>query len=174
MGYIFELGLALLTLAAVLIAAASTERAGPRLSDRTDFITVGLLFPGVVLLCAVLGAWADSMVDRGAMDRLGADRLDRADHRRDRVSSIGGANPLLMTRWHQPMGRSSRIAVIAFLHPDRRWPNKAFGSVGLLSSLGMGVDQFQTLYIIVTLAALAGLVTAIFASSRNIPPGRSR
>ena len=44
MGYIFELGLALLTLAAVLIPPPPpSERS--KAFCRTDFITVGLLFP---------------------------------------------------------------------------------------------------------------------------------
>jgi hypothetical protein len=46
---------------------------------------------------------------------------------------------------------------------------QTFASIGLLSTLGMGVDQFQTLYIVVTLASLAGLITTIVAFRPQSP-----
>lgn len=165
MGYFFELGLALLTLAAVLtLPLPPSERT--KAFCRTDFITVGLLFPGIVLLCAALGLgrtlwWTDTPWIGWAL--IGSIVLIVAgivvEHRR--------ANPLLQTRW---LGQwvIIRIAVIA-LFIRILLAEQSVGSIGLLSSLGMGVDQFQWLYIIVTLASLAGLATAIFAFQPQYP-----
>ncbi len=107
------------------------------------------------------------MVDPGAVDRLGIDRRPAADQRRH-LRRASPREPVAADPLARPMGH----------HPDRRrspcasvscWPSRSFGSVGLLSSLGMGVDQFQTLYFIVTLASLAGLATAIFAFRPQTP-----
>jgi hypothetical protein len=46
---------------------------------------------------------------------------------------------------------------------------QTYASVGLLSALGYGTEQFRTLYIIVTLASLAGLLVAIFATRFESP-----
>ena len=165
MGYIFELGLALLTLAAVLILPLPPSERSKSFC-RTDFITVGLLFPGIVLLCAALGLgrtlwWTEAPWIGWAL--IGSIVLITAgiivEHRR--------ANPLLQTRWLSQWV-IIRIAVIA-LFIRILLAEQSVGSIGLLSSLGMGVDQFQTLYIIVTLAALAGLLTAIFAFQPQYP-----
>jgi MFS family permease len=165
MSYFFELGLALLTLAAVMILPLPpSERS--KAFCRTDFITVGLLFPGVALLCAALGLgrilwWTDTPWIGWAL--IGSIVLIVAgiviEHRR--------ANPLLQTRW---LGQwvIIRIAIIA-LCIRILLAEQNVGSIGLLSTLGMGVDQFQTLYIIITIAALAGLLTAILAFQPQYP-----
>ncbi len=165
MTYFFELGLALLTLAAVLLLPLPpSER--QKAFERTDFITLGLLFPGIGLLCAVLGLgrtlwWTEEPWLGWAL--IGAIVLIVAgiviEHRR--------ANPLLTTRW---LGQwvVIRIALVA-ISIRILLSEQTFASVGLLTSLGMGIDQFQTLYIVVTLASLAGLFTAIFAFRPQTP-----
>jgi MFS family permease len=165
MTYFFELGLALLTLAAVLLLPLPpSER--EKAFERTDFITVGLLFPGIGLLCAVLGLgrtvwWTEEPWLGWAL--IGAIVLIVAgiaiEHRR--------ANPLLTTRW---LGQwvVIRIALVA-ISIRILLSEQTFASVGLLTSLGMGIDQFQTLYTIVTLASLAGLITTIFAFRPQSP-----
>ncbi len=165
MSYYFELGLALLTLASVMfLPLPPSERS--KSFCKTDFITVGLLFPGIVLLCAALGLgrtlwWTDTPWIGWAL--IGSIVLIVAgivvEHRR--------ANPLLQTRW---LGQwvILRIAIIAFFI-RMLLAEQTLGSIGLLTSLGMGIDQFQMLYIIVTLAALAGLATAIFAFQPQYP-----
>ena len=165
MSYYFELGLALLTLASVMfLPLPPSERS--RAFCKTDFITAGLLFPGIVLLCAALGLgrtlwWTDSPWIGWAL--IGSILLIVAgiavEHRR--------ANPLLQTRW---LGQwvILRIAIIAFFI-RMLLAEQTLGSIGLLTSLGMGIDQFQMLYFIVTLAALAGLATAIFAFQPQYP-----
>ena len=165
MTYFFELGLALLTLAAVLLLPLPpSER--EKAFERTDFITVGLLFPGIGLLCAVLGLgrtlwWTEEPWLGWAL--IGAITLIVAgitiEHRR--------ANPLLTTRW---LGQwvVIRIALVA-IFIRILLSEQTFASVGLLTTLGMGIDQFQTLYTIVTLASLAGLITTIFAFRPQTP-----
>jgi MFS family permease len=165
MTYFFELGLALLTLAAVMILPLPpSER--EKVFEKTDFLTVGLLFPGIGLLCAALGLgrtlwWTEEPWIGWAL--IGAIVLITAgimiEHRR--------AKPLLTTRWLSQWV-IIRIALVA-IFIRILLSEQTFGSVGLLTTLGMGVDQFQTLYIIVTLAALAGLIIAIWAFRPQSP-----
>lgn len=157
MAYMFELGLALLTLAAVLLLPLPpSER--EKVFERTDFVTILLLFPGVGLLCAVLSLgrtvwWTESAWIGWAL--IGAVVLIAAgifvEHRR--------SNPLLMTRF---IGQKAilRICAVAFCIRVVI-AEQTFGTVGLLSSLGLGIDQLRTLFIITTLAAMAGLAAAI-------------
>ena len=167
MAYFFELGLALLTLAAVLaLPLPPSER--EKAFERADFITVGLLFPGIGLLCAALALgrtlwWTSQPWIGWAL--IGAIVLITAgiaiEHRRE--------HPLLTTRWLSQWV-IIRIALVA-IFVRILLSEQTFGSIGLLSALGMGVDQFQTLYIVVTLASIAGLVTAI-ATFRPQSPAR--
>jgi hypothetical protein len=80
------------------------------------------------------------------------------------------ARPLLMTRW---LGQWNvlRIALVA-IFARILLSEQTFGSIGLLSTLGMGSDQFQTLYIVVSLAAVAGLIAAL-AIFRPQSPARA-
>ena len=165
MAYFFELGLALLTLAAVFaLPLPPSER--EKAFERTDFVTIGLLFPGVALLCAALGLgrtlwWTSQPWIGWAL--IGAILLIVAgiavEHRRE--------HPLLTTRW---LGQwvIIRIALIAICIRILL-AEQTFGSIGLLSALGMGVDQFQTLYVVVTLASLAGLIAAIVTFRPQTP-----
>jgi len=157
MAYVFELGLALLTLAAVLLLPLPpSER--EKVFERTDFLTIALLFPGVGLLCSVLALgrtvwWTDTPWIGWAL--VGSIVLIVAgifvEHRR--------ANPLLLTRF---IGQKTilRICAVAFCIRVVI-AEQTFGTVGLLSSLGMGIDQFRTLYIVVTFASAAGLLVAL-------------
>ncbi len=165
MGYFFEFGLALLTLAAVLfLPLPPSERS--KAFERADFVTIGLLFPGVALLCSALALgrtlwWTEEpwigLALIGSILLIGAGIA--VEHRR--------ANPLLTTRW---LGQwvIIRIALIA-IFIRILLAEQSVGSIGLLSALGMGVDQFQTLYVIITLASLAGLLTAIFGFRPQSP-----
>lgn len=165
MGYFFELGLALLTLAAVLfLPLPPSER--EKAFEKMDFVTIALFFPGVALLCSALALgrtlwWTETPWIGWAL--IGAIVLIVAgivvEHRR--------SNPLLQTRW---LGQwvIIRIALVA-ISIRILLAEQNVGSIGLLSTLGMGVDQFQTLYIIITLASLAGLATAVFAFQPQYP-----
>lgn len=169
MSYMFELGLALLTLAAVLILPLPpSERS--KAFERTDFLTVVLLFPGVGLLCSVLALgrtdwwfsapWLGWALIGSILLILSAVIIE---HRR--------ANPLLITRF---LGQWPvvRIAAVAFC-VRIIIAEQSFASVGLLSTLGYGIEQLRTLFIIVTLASIAGLLFSLVtfrpeAPARNI------
>ena len=157
MSYYFEVGLALLTLAAATALPLPPGKF-EKVFERDDLVTIALFLPGMVLLCAVLGLgrilwWLESdwigWALIGAILFLSA--AFAAEHRR--------SNPLLVTRW---MGQwvIIRIALVA-IFVRILLSEQSFGSIGLLSAVGMGIDQVQTLYVIVTLASLAGLIAAI-------------
>lgn len=157
MAYFFELGLALASLAAVMaLPLPPSER--HKVFERTDFLTVVLFFPGIALLCAVLGLgrivwWTDAEWVAWAL--IGAILLIGAalfiEHYR--------SNPLLQTRW---IG-TREIVRIAFVAIAVRilLSEQTFGSVGLLTALGMGTDQLRTLYVVICIASLAGLVVSL-------------
>jgi MFS family permease len=159
MAYLFELALALLTFAAVLaLPLPPSERS--KVFERTDFLTISLMVPGVGLLASVLALgrtdwWLDAPWLGWAL--IGAIVLIAAtiivEHKR--------ANPLLMTRF---IGQWSilRIALVAFCIRVVT-AEQSYASVGLLSALGMGVDQLRNLYVFVTLASVAGLVVTLVA-----------
>jgi predicted MFS family arabinose efflux permease len=165
MAYMFELGLALLTLAAVLwLPLPPSER--DKVFERTDFVTIALMVPGVGLLCSFLSLgrtdwWLEApwlgWALAGSIALIAAAII--VEHRRPR--------PLLMTRF---IGQKAilRIAVVAFCIRVIL-SEQTYASVGLLSALGYGTEQFRTLYIIVTLASLAGLFVAISATRFETP-----
>jgi predicted MFS family arabinose efflux permease len=165
MAYMFELGLALLTLAAVLwLPLPPSER--DRVFERTDFVTIALLVPGVGLLCSFLSLgrtdwWLEApwlgWSLAGSIALIAAAVL--IEHRRPR--------PLLMTRF---IGQRAilRIALVAFCIRVVL-SEQTYASAGLLSVLGYGTEQVRTLYVIVTLASLAGLFVAIFATRFETP-----
>ena len=167
MTYHFELGLALLTLGAVLLLPLPpSERA--KVFERDDLVTIALLFPGIGLLCAVLAlgrtlwwtaaAWI-GWAAIGSVVLIGAAAL--FEHRR--------SNPLLRTDFIAK-GPVLRICALAFLIRVAL-AEQTFGNVGLLSSLGFGDEQLRTLYVIVSLASLAGLALTVTAF-RPAAPGR--
>ena len=157
MAYTFELALAMLTLAAIIILPLPpSERS--KVFCPADFLTMALMIPGVGLLCTVLALgridwWTDSnwigWAAIASIVLLTATLLH--EHWR--------SSPLLATRF---LGQKTilRIATVAFCM-RLIMGEQTFGSIGLLGALGYGTQQLQTLYIIVTLASLAGLVTAI-------------
>ena len=165
MAYMFELGLALLTLAAVLTLPLPPSERG-KVFERTDFVTIALMVPGVGLLCSVLALGrTDWWLERASLGwaLIGSLILIAIaitiEHRR--------ARPLLMTRF---IGQWPilRIAAVAFC-VRIILAEQTYASVGLLSALGYGTEQFRTLYIIVTLASIAGLLAAIFGTRAESP-----
>ncbi len=155
--YWLELGLALATLAAVMAQPLPpSER--EKVFEPLDFLTVGLLAPGLWLLIAVLSEgriewWTDRAWIGWA---LAASVLLIAaalvvEHYR--------ANPLINTRW---LGTREMVRLMVVAASVRvLLSEQAFGSVGLLSVVGMINDQMVTLNWIVILASIAGLATAV-------------
>ncbi|MBL8268038.1 MFS transporter [Steroidobacter sp.] len=154
--YIFELGLSLLCLAAVvLLRLPPSERM--KAFEKLDFVTFALYAPGVALLCAFLGLgrvlwWTEApwlgYALCGAIVLIAAALL--IEHNR--------ANPLLNTRW---MG-SGLILRFAFVATAVRvlLSEQTYGAVGLLTALGMNNDQLLSLFVVVSVMTVIGIVTS--------------
>lgn len=155
--YWFELGLALATLAAVMaLPLPPSER--EKVFEPLDFLTFGLFAPGIALLIAVLSEgriewWTErpwmgiSLV--ASIVLIGAAIV--IEHLR--------ANPLINTHW---LGTRELMRLILVAASIRiLLSEQAFGSIGLLTVVGMTNDQMVTLNVIVVAASLAGLATAV-------------
>jgi len=166
--YWFELGLALATLAAIMsLPLPPSERS--KAFESRDFLTVGLLAPGSWLLVAVLSegriqwwterAWMGYALAASVLLIAAALLLE---HRR--------ANPLINTRWLATREMVRLILVAATVRI--LLSEQAFGSVGLLTVVGMINDQMVTLNLVIILASIAGMVVAMltFNPARLGPP----
>jgi len=154
--YVFEFGLALLCLGSIaLLRLPPSERIDT--FEPLDLLTICLLAPGLALLTAVLTegrivwwttAWIGYAV-AASIVLIGAAMM--IEHNR--------ANPLLNTRWIGSRDVLRFAAVAAIMRVLLTEQN--YGSVGLLTALGMGPDQLVEFYTVVTLASLAGLVASV-------------
>jgi MFS family permease len=155
--YWLELGLALATLAAVMAQPLPpSER--EKVFEPADFLTFGLLAPGLWLLIAVLSEgriewWTDQAwigwALAASITLIAAAVI--VEHNR--------ANPLINTRWLASREILRLMAVAAFIRV--LLSEQAFGSVGLLNVLGLINDQMVTLNGIIVIASIAGLATAV-------------
>ena len=151
--FAFELGLALLCLAAAgLLPLPPSETVDT--FEGLDLLTFAFLAPGVGLLCGVLSLgrivwWTTPWIGYAvAASILLIGIATLIEHNR--------ANPLLNLRWMA----SPRIVMFALLAASMRvlLTEQGYGSVGLLTALGLGPDQLVTFNAVITLASLAGLV----------------
>jgi len=154
--YIFELGLSILCLAAVVaLRLPPSERM--KAFEKLDFVTFALYAPGVALLCAFLGLgrvlwWTEApwlgYALCGAILLIGAALL--IEHNR--------ANPLLNTRW---MG-SALILRFAFVATTVRvlLSEQTFGAIGLLTALGINNDQLFNLFLVISIVSVIGLAAS--------------
>ncbi|WP_297840145.1 MFS transporter [Pseudomonas sp.] len=154
--YLFELGMALLSLGCVLLLKLPP---GDRFKafEPLDFLTFGLLAPGFALLCAVLSLgriewWFEAPwigVASAASIVLIVTGL-AIEHNR--------ARPLLITRW-LGSGRILRLALGVILSRVVL-SEQATGAVGFLQALNMSSQQMHTLYLMMLLGSVAGLVVS--------------
>lgn len=155
--YWFELGLTLATLAAILALPLPPSQRSQAF-ERRDFLTVALLAPGLWLLIAVLSegriewwterAWMGWALAASVVLITAAMVLE---HYRE--------NPLINTRW---LGTREMVRLIWVAATVRiLLSEQAFGSVGLLNVVGLINDQMITLHIIIVLASIAGMMTAV-------------
>jgi MFS family permease len=155
--YWLELGLALLSLGAVTtLPLPPSER--HKAFEKLDFLTFFLLAPGLWMLIAVLSegriewwterAWMGYAL--AASVALIAAAL-AVEHRRE--------NPLINTRW---LGTREVLRLMIIAASVRiLLSEQAFGSVGLLTVVGMINDQMVMLNVVIVLASILGIAVAV-------------
>ena len=160
--YVFESGLALCSLAAVVVLKLPV---GERIKvfEPLDFLTFALFAPALALVAAVLAQgrvhwWTEAPWLGYALCAallLGCLTFTIEHHRR---------NPLLQTRW---LGTAEMLR-FAFGALALRFllAEQSYGAVGLLQTLGMGPDQLRPLYAVI----LLGVVMGIAASALTFRP----
>ncbi|WP_455813363.1 MFS transporter [Pseudomonas graminis] len=160
--YLFELGLALMALGAVLILKLPPgERT--KVFEKKDFLTFFLLAPGMALFCGVLSLgrieWWTSTPWLGVCLALGLVLVIAAvlvEHNR--------SNPLINTRW-LGSGAIFRLGIVMILLRIMLAEQNT-GAIGYLQQIGMLNDQMQGL----ALAILAGVAAGIICSALTINP----
>ncbi|MEG3165814.1 MFS transporter [Sphingomonas sp. PB2P19] len=152
--YLFELGMALLSLAAVAyLRLPPTTRI--KVFERLDFVTFVLFAVGMGLITAVLGegryVWWTQSAWLGWALVAAIPILAAAfwiEHHR--------ANPLINTRWlgGADIVRFTVVTIMARIVLSEQ----TFASVGLLTVLGQNNDQLIIFFTIIFLASVAGVV----------------
>ncbi|MEG3089428.1 MFS transporter [Sphingomonas sp. PB4P5] len=154
--YLFELGLATLSLAAVL-AFRLPPTIRKKAFEALDFVTFLLFAASMALFAAVLGLgrivwWTESAwigwALLAAIPMLAGALL--IEH--------GRANPLLNTRWlaSADILRFAVVTVMARIVLSEQ----TFGAVGLLTVLGQNNDQLITFFLIIFAATVAGIAAS--------------
>jgi len=160
--YLFELGLALIALGAVLVVKLPP---GDRIKafEKMDFLTFILLAPGMALLCGVLSLgrieWWFSTPWLGICSALALGLIVSAfviEHNR--------RNPLINTRWLSS-GMIVRLGIVMIMIRIVLAEQNT-GAVGFLQQIGLQNDQMHGL----ALAIMAGVVAGIAASALTIKP----
>jgi MFS family permease len=158
--YLFELGLTLVTLAAVLWLKLPP---GDRFKAfrPADFLTFSLFAPGMALLCAALtfgrvlwwteAPWVGIALAVSVVLLLAAICVE---HNRD--------NPLLNIRW-LTNGMILRLA-IALMLVRVVLSEQSVGAVGFLRLVGLNNDEMQTLFIVILLATILGIVVSVLVT----------
>lgn len=160
--YLFEAGLALCSLAAVVVLKLPPG-IHIKVIEPLDFVTFALVAPAVAMIVAVLAQgftrwWFDTpwlaylLIAAVVLLTIA---LFIEHHR---------ANPLIQTRWLM-MGPTIRFMIGAFLIRFLT-SEQTYGAVGLLRTLGMGPDQMQPLFAVI----LAGTIIGMVASSITFSP----
>ena len=160
--YMFESGLALCSLAAVVVLKLPL---GERVQafEPLDFLTFALLAPALALIAAVLTQgrilwwteqpWLGYALLAALLLFCAAFMIEH--HRR---------NPLLHTRW---LGTAEMLRfAFGALALRLLLSEQTYGAVGLLQALGMGTDQLQPLYAVI----LLGLTLGIAGSAMTFSP----
>ncbi|OUM08348.1 MFS transporter [Pseudomonas syringae] len=154
--YLFELGMALLSLGCVLMLKLPP---GDRFKafEKLDFLTFGLLATGFALLCAVLSLgriewWLEApwigFASAASIALICAGLA--IEHNR--------SNPLLITRW-LGSGAILRLGLAVILFRVVL-SEQSVGAVGFLQALNMGSQQLHTLYLVMLLGSVAGLAVS--------------
>ncbi|MBC9032302.1 MFS transporter [Sphingomonas sp. JC676] len=159
--HLFELGLTLAVGAAFWAMPLPPSICG-KAFERLDFLTVGLVIPGMILLCGAIGAgryvwWTDTRWVGVALI-FAAILLATAfviEHLRPR--------PLLEIDW---LG-SRDLVIFAWIALLVRFSlaEQTYGTTGLLTAGGLNNDQLHILFGFVMLAQILGVATAVLTLS---------
>ncbi|HEX8470828.1 MAG TPA: MFS transporter [Brevundimonas sp.] len=154
--YLAELGLALLSLAAVFsLRLPPSQRS--QVYQPLDFLTFALFAPGIALLCAVLGLgrlvwWTEAAWIGWAL--IGAVVLLATAL----LVEFYRKKPLLDLKW---LGGGDLIRLLlAILLIRVVLSEQTSGSVGFLQQMGLGLDQLHALFWVILVAMIAGTATS--------------
>lgn len=161
-----EIALALFTLALVLLLPLPPSEKS-RAFAPLDLVTILLATAGMLLLCQVLGQgrtlwWADTPW-LGVALALAIPLLAAAF-----LIETGRPDPLVHFEWIGSWGilRFAAVALVMRL----ALAEQTYGAVGLLTLGGLNNDQLRTLFLVVALAMLLGIVAAALTlSERRLP-----
>jgi hypothetical protein len=161
-----EVALALVSLALLLALPLPPSEKSAAFAPR-DFLTIPLATIGLVLLCQVIGQgrtlwWFDTpwlgVALAASIALLAAAFLNETNRR----------NPLVHFEWIGTWGivRFAAVALVLRL----ALAEQSYGAVGLLTLGGLNNDQLETLFAMVALAMLLGIVAAALTlSERRLP-----
>jgi hypothetical protein len=162
---LIELGVALVVGAAVFAVPLPPSDRSPAFK-RLDFVTIGLMIPGFLLFCIVLGEgrllWWTDRAWLGwslAISVLLVATALAIEHNRD--------NPLVFTNWLMK-GAIWRYFAVALL-VRLALAEQTYGSVGFLTASGLTNDQLHILFVYVALGVVAGIGVACVTLSENSP-----
>ena len=154
----FELGLSLLSLAAVFaLRLPPSEKL--KVFDRLDFVTFSLFAPGIALLCAVLGLgrivwWTEAAWVGWAL--IGSIVLLSAAL----IVEYNRTTPLINLKWMA--GPDIIRLTLAIVGVRIVLSEQTAGAVGLMTQLGVGPDQMHGLFALILIATAAGTLTSAF------------
>jgi MFS family permease len=165
--YLFEAGLALCCLAAVVVLKLPH---GLRIKafEPLDFLATAMLAPALALIVAVLAqgraqwwgaqTWIAWALMAALVLIIGTLILER-----------NRTNPLLQVRW---MGTLSTIRfVIGAMGLRFLLSEQTYGATGFLRALGMGPDQLQPLYAVILAGLIAGsAISALTFNQKTMIP----
>lgn len=161
--YTFELGLALCSLAMV-VSLKLPRSLRIEVFEKQDFLTFALLAPAFALICIVLtqgpilwwfeAKWLGYVLIAGfSLMIVGL----TYEHFR--------VNPLIVTRW---LGASSTIRFIIGAFAIRfLMSEQSYAAVNFLKTMGMGPDQFVSLYVVIFLAIVSGTIFSAMTFKRE-------
>lgn len=154
----FELGLSLLSLAAVFaLRLPPSEKL--KVFDTLDFVTFALFAPGIALLCAVLGLgrivwWTEAPWVGWAL--AGSIVLLTAAL----ILEYNRQTPLINLKWMAgPVIVRLALAIVGLRIV---LSEQTSGAVGLMTQLGIGQDQLHGLFAVILIATAAGTLTSAF------------
>lgn len=161
--YTFELGLALCCLAMV-VSLKLPRSLRVDVFEKQDFFTFALLAPGFACLCIVLTQgpilwWFDTTWLAYVLIAGFALILIGLTYEHFRV------NPLIMTRW---LGTSSTLRfIIGALALRFLMSEQTYAAVSFLKTIGMGPDQFVSLYVVIFLGITSGTIFSAMTFNRE-------